>query len=204
MRFGIDCDGVLSQFGGRVIEIANKLWPGKMPLDYVPTNWDYTDALTKDEWKEVWLEIRATYKFWVNCLPYRENVWALRMFMNKHKDADVYFITSRAETIGESVLAQTSKWLDWQDLWPRHGHATVIPVADSQHKAAVIQALQLPFFLDDYAVTVESLQSLPGTKTYVLDQPWNRHVELPRVASVAEYLKIVEGSNAAIHRQAGR
>jgi deoxypyrimidine-specific 5' nucleotidase type C protein (NT5C) len=194
MRFGVDIDGVFAQFIPEVVTITNRLWPSKnVPLDYQPDNWDFPDILTKDEWKQVWLEIRKTHGFWRNATPYRKNIEALQLFTNKHKDADVYFITSRADTIGESVLAQTFKWLNWFDLAPRSGHSTIIPVADATHKAAVLRALQLPFFLDDYAVTVYQLQNISDLKTFVLDQPWNRHAtDLPRVFSVAEYLKIVE------------
>jgi hypothetical protein len=192
LRFGLDLDGVLANFGAQVISAANRLWPNKMPEDYVPDNWDYADVLNKEDWKAVWAEIKATPDFWLDEKEQGNGVEELRDFLD-YNTAEVYFITSRAETVGDSVLVQSSQWLsNRRRLWPRNGYSTVIPVADPKKKRDVIEALKLPFMLDDYAVTVEGLQTLKTTKTYLLDQPWNRYAaHLPRVFSVKEYLEIV-------------
>ena len=195
MRFGIDLDGVLADFGKQVIKTANEMWPGKMPLDYLPQQWSYTDIFTKEEFSKLWEQIRLTDDFWQEEQPYYHAVKSLQDFLEYNKKADVYFITSRVETTGESVLRQCSFWLQTYQLWPRYGHSTVIPVADPKYKLDIIAGLKLPFMLDDYDVTVEHLQKLDNCKTYLLDQPWNRHAKnLPRLFSVADYLEIVEKS----------
>lgn len=194
MRFGIDVDGVLGNFGASVITTANKLWPGKMAHNYVPDNWDYTDVLSPEDWSLVWDEIKHTPNFWLNELPYTSSIQELRRFINNEaEDADIFFITSRATTIGASVLQQTSQWLKQESLFPLDGRASVIPVADAKHKEAVCAALKITHFLDDYAPTVQKLQTVEGLQAYVLDQPWNRYAaHLPRVFSVGEYLSRVQ------------
>jgi len=193
IRFGIDLDGVLANFGTNVIEVVNSIWPDRLPLDYVPQDWDYSDVFTKEDWATVWAGIKRTEDFWYREDAIQEGISALDKFLlyTPHK-IDVYFITSRARTMGDTVLAQSSRWLAKFGLWPRNGHSTVIPVEDAKHKEAICAGLKLPFMLDDYAPTVQKLQTVEGLQAYVLDQPWNRYAEhLPRVYSVAEYLEIV-------------
>jgi hypothetical protein len=197
MKFGIDLDGVFVRFDIKVAEIANKLWPGKLPWDYVPQDWNYTGVLSTDDWDKIWVEIKQTPNFWGTLRGYVENVHALQGFFNYNPSFDAYFITSRVETVGDSPLAQSFQWLQERYLAPRNGHSAVIAVSDAKMKASVIQALKIPYFLDDYAPTVEQLNNLEGFRPHamVLDRPWNRYAtSLPRVYSVAEYLKIVKAA----------
>lgn len=202
MKFGIDLDGVLGNFGVRVIEAANKLWPGKIAPNFVPDNWDYVGTLTPEEWKEVWAVIKATPYFWEDEPP-TTGVEELQDFLNArmretanafaapNRD-EIFFITARAVTKGDSPLVQTSRWLEHYGLWPRNGFSTVIPVAEAKHKKQLFEGLGLKFMLDDYAPTVEELNKIEGMHAFVLDQPWNRYMKhLPRVYSVTEYLDTI-------------
>lgn len=193
LRFAIDCDGVLCNFTREVVKTANSLWPGRMPEGFVPDNWNYQGVLTEDEWKQVWKKLMQVENFWLK-IEALSGASSLAEFLDKHYDAEVYFITSRADGKGLSVQSQTQDWLYRRGLLPRHGH--VIPVKCAADKKDVIKRLNIPFMLDDYAPTVEELQSLPDTKAYVLDAPYNRYSKnLPRVFSVAEYLNKVEEQN---------
>ena len=188
IRFGIDMDGVLANFTAMAIEAANSIWPGKIPQGYVPDTWDYDGVLTKEEWAQVWTKIKATPYFWVN-LPALPG--ALQLLNGLTKEDEPYFITARAKTIGDSPLAQSSFWLHIQHLWPRFGFSTVIPVADAKHKKDLFRGLGLKYMLDDYAPTVKELNEIEGVKAFLLDAPYNRHMILPRVYSVTEYLSII-------------
>lgn len=185
MKYGMDLDGVLANFGARVIDAANTLWPGKLSPDFVPDNWDYIGTFTKEEWVQVWSVIKATPHFWLNIKPTRG---AVDLHNGMQYDDNIYFITARAQTLGESPLVQSSLWLREQGLWSRNGHSTIIPVGDSKNKKLVFQGLGLKYMLDDYAPTVEELNAI-GVHAFVFDQPWNRYAtHLPRVYSVSEYL----------------
>jgi hypothetical protein len=191
LRFGIDLDGVFGDFGARVKVVANILWPGRLPADYIPTNWDYTDVFTKEDWNEVWRIIKSTPDFWFYEEDYPAAVKAMRDFITDNDDLEVYYITSRANTAGDSVLRQSYHWLHNRDLF-RDGRMSLIPVQDAKHKEAVCAALKLPLMLDDYAPTVQKLQGVEGMQAYLLDQPWNRYAtHLPRLFSVHEYLDVV-------------
>lgn len=187
MRFGIDLDGVLGNFGAEVVAVGNRLWPGKFPLGYVPDNWDYEGYLTKNEWDQVWAAIKATPYFWENetNLP-----GLLELQYGMKKDDEIFFITARATTTGEPPSVQSARWLHYRSLWPRAGYSSVLQVGDPKYKQDLFRGLKLTFMLDDYAPTVEQLNQIEGMHAFVLDQPWNRYAkELPRVFSVTEYLE---------------
>jgi len=193
MRFGIDLDGVLGNFGARVIEVANSIWPGKLSPDFVPDNWNYVGVLTDEEWDQIWARIKAIPHFWLDEQP-MVGVEELRALLRPTDE--VFFITARMPTVGAPPLVQSAQWLQGQGLWPREGYSVVLPVLDAKHKKDLFQGLKLSFMLDDYVPTVEQLNHIPGMRAYVLDQPWNRYAkELPRVYSVAEYLHKVRAAS---------
>lgn len=185
MRFGIDLDGVLADFGSCVVAVGNSLWPGKFPPGYLPDNWNYDGYLTDAEWGRIWEKIKATDYFWEN----EGELPGCRQLLQRVSPYDeIFFITARAKTIGEPPSVQSARWLHERKLWPRNGYSTVLQVEDSKHKADLFRGLKINFMLDDYAPTVESLNNIEGMHAYVLDQPWNRYANLPRVSSVDEYL----------------
>ena len=196
MKFGIDLDGVLCDFGGEVVKTGNALWPGKFPAGYIPNNWNYEGYLSSEEWAKVWEKIKATPNFWIDelAMPGLED---LQDYLAFHHTDEVYFVTARTATIGPGVLPQSCAWLNAGGLWPRGGYSVVLPVADASQKKELFQGLGLQYMLDDYAPTVEQLNSIEKTDkfemcAFVLDQPWNRYATtLPRVHSVAEYLSVI-------------
>ena len=211
MRFGIDLDGVLGDFGAEVVKVGNSLWPGKFPIGFVPDNWDYEGFLTAGEWAQIWVKIKSTPYFW-NDESALVGVEELQNYLNPEpiqigpntwrstlqREDEIFFVTARAVTVGDSPLVQSSHWLQSYGLWPRDGRSVVLPVADASHKADLIKALDIPYFLDDYAPTVDNLNRIESIQAYVLDQPWNRYAShLPRVFSVAEYLDTIRSLDAS-------
>ena len=196
MRYGMDLDGVIADFSSRVVDAANFLWPGKIAPGFQPTVWDYGDVLTKDEWQRVWARILDTPYMWEDEPPMPgcdELVDYIRRRAIQFKEPDeIFFITARAKTKGDSPLVQSSHWLYSRGLWPREGFSTVIPVGEAKHKADLFRGLGLKYHLDDYAPTVEELNKIEGMHAFVLDQPWNQYAtELPRVYSVTQYLDVI-------------
>lgn len=193
MRFGIDLDGVMFDFGARVVEIGNRLWPGKFPKNYIPDNWNYEGYLTDAEWKRIWAEIENTPHFWLDEKPL-EGVVHLRCWLDRRQHIcqdEVYFITARRKTCGDGPLSQTCKALQAWKLYPREGNSVVLAVEDASEKQHLFKGLKIKYMLDDYAPTIKDLLEA-GVQAYVLDQPWNRYMaELPRVYSVAQYLDTI-------------
>ena len=182
---------MVANFGYGVIKSANKLWPGKLSIDYVPHNWDYTDVFTKEDWQKVWADIKNTNQFWSTLPGYAENILPVQSFLWEPGCPDVYYITSRATTVGDSVQRQSYHWLNNVGIF-RPGVTSIIPVSDPAHKNQFMQALKIKFSLDDYGPTVVQCNCNNEHTAYLLDRPWNRsYIALPRVSSMKEYLDIV-------------
>jgi hypothetical protein len=91
----------------------------------------------------VWAEIETTPNFWSTLKPIDPAaVRRIRELMERH-GWEVFFITQRPRTAGESVQRQTQRWLVEQGFdWP-----SVLVVPGSRGRAAA--ALHLDYLVDD-------------------------------------------------------
>lgn len=192
MRFAVDIDGVLADFNGEVIKMANRLFNKNLPANFVTQNWNYSDILTPDEWTQVWDALMSIEDFWLG-LAALPGTRELHAFLAQNHDAQVYFITSRKQPKGQSTIMQTTQWLEQRGLWPRFDRSRVI-VTEASEKWKYLRALDIQWYIDDYAPTIAGLQtSQEGLNAYLLDAPYNQYaVSLPRVFSMSEYLKRVK------------
>mgnify|MGYP001570169326 CR=1 FL=1 len=195
MKISLDIDGVFANFTDRVKEIASKLFPGKIPEGYIPTDWYYSDIFSKEDLSAVFNEISKTQNFWLYSVPYPENVSTLNSFLEKTNEHDIYFVTSRAPAAGLTVANQTRLWLEMAAGIHRSGNFTsIIPVASSKYKADVMRAAGIQYSLDDHGPTVEECNQVEGHQAFLLDRPWNRDREYgPRLDSVQQFFDIVTG-----------
>ena len=190
MRIAFDCDGVLTCFEKNVYLVAEELWPGKMPENYVPRDWDYTDIFTKKEWSAVWAKIKTIPDFWLRQPEMPESVQALKEFRILNK-ADIWFLTLRQQTGGVSAKYQTQLWLLQRQLIGIGDLEKVIAVAKPEEKEQYIRYFGIDYSIDDLGDAVERHNSIPDHKAYVLDQPWNQECKEPRVFSVKQFLEII-------------
>jgi len=192
LRISVDIDGVISDFGSNAIEVANLLWPGKIPPGYQPPDWDWTDMLTKQDWKELWTAIKATPHFWIRQGELAENVAALAEYLAT-AGTPVFFITSRAETTGMNAQDQSSIWLNNRGLknyWQREPRVYVVPTPEDKIK--LMKEHNIGLSIDDKAETVELCNTLNGHRAYLLDSPWNQYSKEPRVKNMSEFLREVQ------------
>lgn len=167
----IDCDGVLDSFESGVVPIVNRLWPEKnVPANYIPQNWDWTELLTKEQWTEVWSEIKKTPFFWASLDPIADNVMAMNDYWQTLNELSVYFITSRPDTTRSAQL-QTQRWLREYGIL---NHGSVLVVRDPTQKRCLIQAIGASASIDDFLPTAVSHAEIDNHTSYLLDRPWNR------------------------------
>jgi 5'(3')-deoxyribonucleotidase len=191
-KIAVDADGVLADFDEGFIEIVNKMFPGRIPANYVHHDWDYSEVLAKDEVGKVFSRIRHHNNWWLGLSPLGSSVTDLASWLISNSGHDVYVCTARFPTVGMTVAKQTEWWLKSCGLTPVNNFLGIIVVADSTLKIDVYRATGIEYSIDDKAETVEACDALPGHKAYLLDQPWNRTAKVKRrVKAVAEFLREV-------------
>lgn len=188
MRIGIDVDGILADFNAHYIPLIVKLTGRDLfPPEYVPTTWEYPAILgyTTEEITAVWSYIENNKWFWYDLPTYPETNDSIRYLANRAKAGDdLYFITSRP---GKTSKAQTEGWLARQGIialgseYMTVKHIPHITVLISSEKGLCARALKLDAYIDD---RWENCLSIPfglapgvGTRTFLLDRPWNRAPE---------------------------
>lgn len=189
-KIGIDCDGVLANFIRAFVAEVNRIWPGRLPADFEPDDWDMKGSgLTGADIKLVWERIKGTQNWWLQADAYSDNVGDLAMWFNTHYGNEVWVVTSRAETLGFGVAHQTKMWLDACGVLPQHNYFGVIVVPDKDDKIDILSRLDIRWMIDDHAETIESMDRFPYMRAALLDRPWNQHADVKwRVKSVGEYL----------------
>ena len=194
MRICFDCDGVLANFEKNVIQVANARWPGKLPQDYVPSDWDYTDVFNKQDWHQVWEDIKLIPDFWLREPAITEGVEALAEFRKNNK-SKIWFLTSRMNTGDVSAKYQTQLWLMKHGLinLTNEDINRVIAVDSPEQKEQYIRGFGIDVSIDDLPSTVERHNKIPGHTAYLLRCPWNTFcVDQPTVDSVVQFLEKIQ------------
>lgn len=187
-RIGLDCDGVLADFSGRFIQMANF----KYGLQLRPEDqhgWAHQSlGLSDKQADELWTEIKRTQNWWLSSLEPMPDTHVLTYAKDKYR---IYFITSRVPSAGLSLEDQTAMWIR------RHFFIPNPTVIVSSHKGPLAAALNLDYFLDDRPENTLNVRAFsPFTKVFIHSAPYNREFNqgsIERVDSVNEFFRKVKG-----------
>lgn len=190
MRISFDVDGVLADMTSSVVRRANRLWPGKFPYGYnMQCKWNFADVLSPQEWDYLWNEFMHVPDFWCELAPFLSEIQQVTEFLAAHKPSiEPFFITSRKtpKTAGSfSAEQQTRCWLNCVGLGAYAGEGHIIVTSSGTEKANAVHRLRIRFHIDDLVENVMACSHVPGHHSFLLNRPWNQHIEAPNAFRVS-------------------
>jgi FMN phosphatase YigB (HAD superfamily) len=215
LRIGFDMDGVLADFARAYREIEERVFgpvasatrPGD-PEDQVqaeqspaelssdaPSSTDAaeTPQALRRKRDAIWQAIQATPNFWTTLRPLDPNAVRRIHELAERDGWDVFFITQRPPTQGETAQRQTQRWLVQQgfDL------PSVLVIHGSRGEAA--RALRLDYLVDDSARNCIDVKAMADANALLVTNPADdttaesaRRLGIGTVASIGEALDTID------------
>jgi hypothetical protein len=200
IRVGFDIDGVLADFHKAFRETA-----AKMDAEAGGQDERRTRPLNAEAMKRVWERIGRTSQWWVDLEAY-EPAEIPRLYQtSRARRWEVYFMTTRPSSAGETTQFQTQWWLE------RNGFPmpSVLTVPGSRGDAA--NALKLDIAVDDRLTNCVDIIAASRAKAILLlrrDDQALRDQALARgigvVSTLAGALDAIDQFEEAKHASTGR
>jgi len=218
-RIGFDLDGVLADLAAAYREVDLRLFGAEAQGDEVPESptsegsADPPDAGDPDEdaaggarrlreerrrRQIVWHAIETTTDFWTTLQPAEDGVVERLAHAAARERWDVFFVTKRPETSGETAQRQTQRWLAAQGF----ELPTVIVTRGSRGRLAA--ALELDYLVDDTPQNAVDVVAEAKTRVILVNRSGDRSVEanarrlgVAIVRSASAALDLLERSTTA-------
>ena len=207
MKVGFDMDGVVADFASAFRAVETRLFGSAGPTratepaeeEERPAVSEASSAREERRRREaVWREIRATRDFWTTLPPMQANAVRRIHEMTLAYRWEVFFITQRPATAGDTVQRQTQRWLVAQgfDL------PSVLVIAGSRGAAA--GALRLDYHVDDLAQNCVDVLSDSKARPILIVPPGDdgtaraaRRLGIGVAVSIDECLHILSEASAS-------
>ena len=215
LRIGCDLDGVLADFSSAYHEVELRLFgPGTLARagnpEEVADETDETDApepsprevtkLHRRRTDAIWAAIRETPDFWTTLKPIEPDaVRRLHALMMQHR-WEVFFITQRPATLGDTVQRQSQRWLIEQGF----DMPSVLVIPGSRGAAA--GAVSLDYHVDDSPTNCVDIKSESKARPILIvdDDPTAiasaRRLGIGTASGIGAALDILDKASAARSR----
>jgi hypothetical protein len=206
LRLGFDIDGVLANFRGAFRTTAANLVRGEIgSFDPDDTDTDTDSPLDADDVRRVWDYIAKTPNWWMEIDAYEPEQIARLYGLTRAAGWEVFFMTKRPPSAGDSVQFQTQWWIE------RFGFylPSVLTVPGS--RGDVANALRLDLIVDDQLINCVEVVSASSTKAILMqrshdtalrDHAMSRGIGV--VATLADAIGVLERLQDLIPQKRGR
>ena len=169
LRLGIDVDGVVADFRTAFRAVAQR------ELGIAPD--DIEKELSKPEVERLWRNVSAASNWWLDVPAYEPDQIERLYAQVRRARWEVFFMTSRPPSAGDSVQLQTQVWLE------RYGfYLPSVLTTPSGARGELARALRLDLALDDRLVNCMEIISASNAKALMI----LRAPSEPRAAETAE------------------
>jgi hypothetical protein len=202
IRVGFDVDGVIANFNKTFRDTAARIEGGAGSHNRSdPTG----RALAADAMKRVWDHISRTSQWWLELEAYEPEQIQRLYRTSRERRWEVYFMTTRPSSAGETTQFQTQWWLECNGF----PLPSVLTVPGSRGDAA--NALKLDIAVDDRLTNCVDIIAASRAKAVLLlrrDDPTVRDQALARgiavVSTLAAALDAIEVFEDAKRSSSGR
>ena len=160
LRVGFDVDGVIANFVKAFRETAAQLDGAGARRE-----------LTAESTKRTWDVIARTPQWWVGLEPYEPDQIRRLYELSRTRRWEVYFLTTRPASGGETTQFQTQWWLETQGF----ALPSVLTVPGSRGDAA--HAVKLDIAVDDRITNCVDIIAASRAKAVLLLRREDKHVE---------------------------
>ena len=155
LRLGIDVDGVVADFRNAFRALAER------ELGISPN--DVEADLSKQDVDRLWRSVAETTNWWLDVPAYEPDQIARLYSQSRRSRWEVFFMTSRPPSAGDSVQLQTQVWLEKQGfLLP-----SVLTVPAGA-RGELARSLRLDLALDDRIVNCLEIISASNSKALMV------------------------------------
>jgi len=192
MRIGFDLDGVLADLATAYREVDRRLFGAEAEGDEAPESpaddvdaeagveaEDVEDAAdearrlreARRRQKIVWHAIETTDNFWTSLQPTEDGVVARLAGAAARHGWEVFFITKRPPTAGETAQRQTQRWLAAQ------GFELPAVIVTRGSRGRLAAALELDYLVDDTPQNAVDVVSDAKTRVILVNRSADSSVE---------------------------
>ena len=198
LRLGFDIDGVLADFQTAFGDACQK----SVGIEATTVS---TPDLPTVELKRAWRRIIRTPNWWTTLSAYEPDQIARLYELTRRNRWEVFFLTKRPVTQGDTVQFQTQWWIE------RHGFYLPAVATVPNSRGEIVRALRLDLIVDDQFVecadcvassTAKALLMLRDTADQATHSRATSH-DIGVVATLAEALDVVEQLDTIVGSKSG-
>ena len=202
LRIGIDIDGVLADFRTAFHETAVRLL--RHDVDDSP-ELESVNPLSAADVRRVWEHIAGAQNWWMQVPAYEPDQIARLYSLTRAGGWEVFFMTKRPPSAGDSVQFQTQWWIE------RFGFYLPAVMTVPGSRGDIANGLRLDLVLDDQLINCVEVISTAPTKAVLVQrstdsgakqQAANRGIGV--VSTLSEALTVVERLDDVLPQKRGR